>query len=153
MSDNIGRDIAIAAGITIVFVASQLQASFNNGFLSFSPTYDDIVYYIDATHHVQSLWQDGIGAVLREYFAHPPATFLAAIGFLLFGIKPWAADAANALPLLLFVLIVLRLSRELPLGIRLIVTITILSIPIFSLAIVVFRPDMWCTGLTSLVCF
>jgi hypothetical protein len=152
MPDNLGRDIVIAALITIIFVASQLQASLNDGVLSFPPTYDDIGYYIDATHRVQSLWQGGIEAVLREYLAYPPhapgSTFLAAIGFLLFGIKPWAADTANALPLFLFVLILLRLSRELPFGVTLIVTITTLSMPIFSLAIVEFRPDMWSAGLT-----
>jgi hypothetical protein len=152
MSGNRGSDIALAAVITVVFVACQLQASLDVGVLSFPPTYDDIEYYTDAARRLQSLWQGSIGTVLREYIANPPhapgSTFLAVIGFLLLGIKPWAADAANALPLFLFVLIILRLCRELPFGVRLIVTTASLSIPIFGVAIVEFRPDFWCAGLT-----
>jgi hypothetical protein len=146
-----GRDIAIAAVLTAVFVAFQIQASLNAGTLSFPATYDDIMYYIDAARRVRTFWQGSIGDVLREYIANPPhapgSTLLAAIGFLLFDIKPWAADAANALPLFVFVLILLRLYSDLPLGVALPAVIASLCIPIFGLAIVEFRPDMWCAGL------
>ena len=152
MRGNRGRVIVIAAVITTIFVAFQLQASLNAGSLSFPPTFDDIGYYNDAARRVLAFWQIGIGAVVPEYIAKPPhapgSTFLAAIGFLLLGLKPWAADAANALPLFMFVLILVWLFRELPLGITVTATIASLSIPIFSLAIVEFRPDMWCAGLT-----
>jgi hypothetical protein len=151
MPGNRGRGIAIAAVITTIFVALQLQASLNAGSLSFPPTFDDIMYYNGAARRVLAVWQIGIGTVAHEYTAHAPgSTFLAAIGFLLLGLKPWAADAANALPLFAFVLILLWLFRELPLGITVTATIASLSIPIFSLAIVEFRlgrcSDFLCCG-------
>lgn len=146
------RDVAIAAVISIVFVAFQIQASLHAGALSFPPTYDDVVYYFDAATRVQTFWQGRFTDLVHGYISNPPqapgATLLAAIGFLLFGIKPWAADSANALPLFVFVLVLLRLFSGLPLGIALPAIIAVLGIPIFGLAIVEFRPDMWCAGLT-----
>jgi hypothetical protein len=67
---------------------------------------------------------------------------------MLFGIKPWAADATNALPLFVFVFALMRLFSGLPLGVALPAVLAALSIPIFGLAMVEFRPDMWCGGLT-----
>jgi 4-amino-4-deoxy-L-arabinose transferase-like glycosyltransferase len=148
------RDFANAATITAIFVAFQLTASLAAGTLSLPPTYDDVSYYVDAASRVQTFWQGNVLDVLRGYIAIPPhapgSTLLATIGFLLFGIKPWAADLANALPLFVFVLVLMRLFSGLPIGVKLAATIASLSIPIFGLAIVEFRPDMWCAGFTVL---
>ena len=148
------RDLVLATILAAAFVALQITASLNGGTLSFPPTYDDIVYYNDAASRVRILWDSGIGAVLTNYIVSPPhapgSTFLAAVGFLMFGFKPWAADIANALPLFLFTLIIIRLFSGLPLGILLPATIASLLIPIFGLAIVEFRPDMWAAGFTAL---
>ncbi|MGQ0456438.1 MAG: hypothetical protein ACT4OU_05185 [Hyphomicrobium sp.] len=116
------------------------------------PTYDDIVYYDDAAERLQVLSQGGIGAVLQGYVVNPPhapgSTLLAAIGFLVFGLQPWAANAANALPLLLFITLIVRLFADLPPVVSCIAIPALISMPIFGLAIVEFRPDMWCAGFT-----
>jgi hypothetical protein len=147
-----GRDIAIAAIIAVVFVGIQLQASLNTGTLSLPATYDDIVYYIDAARRVQTFWQGSLDAVLHEYLTNPPhapaSTLLAALGFALFGVKPWAADAANALPLFIFIVILLRLYADLPRSIGIPAALASLLIPMWGLAIVEFRPDMWCGAFT-----
>jgi hypothetical protein len=146
------RDIAIAGIITVIFVGIQLQASLNTGTLSLPATYDDISYYVDAARRVQTFWQGSLGAVLREYLANPPhapgSTLLAALGFMLFGVKPWAADAANALPLFIFIVILLRLYADLPRSIGIPAALASLLIPMWGLAIVEFRPDMWCGAFT-----
>jgi hypothetical protein len=151
---SLRRDCTIAAAITAIFVAFQLQASLAAGTLSLPPTYDDVSYYIEAARRVQAFWQGTVRDVLHDYIADPPhapgATLLASVGFLLFGIKPWAADLANALPLFIFVLVLIRLFSGVPLGVTLTATIAALLIPIFGLAIVEFRPDMWCAGFTVL---
>jgi hypothetical protein len=151
------HDFATAAIITAIFVAFQLTASLAAGTLSLPPTYDDVGYYVDAASRVQTLWQGNVLDVLRGYIVNPPhgpgSTLLATIGFLMFGIKPWAADLANALPLFVFVLVLMRVFSGLPLGVKFAATIASLSIPIFGLAIVEFRPDMWCAGFTVLGTF
>jgi hypothetical protein len=148
------RDLVLATILAAAFVALQIAASLNGGTLSVPPTFDDIVYYNDAASRVRILWDSGIVAVLTNYIASPPhapgSTFLAAVGFLMFGFKPWAADIANTLPLFLFTLIIIRLFSGLPLGIMVPATIASLLIPIFGLAIVEFRPDMWAAGFTAL---
>lgn len=80
----------------------------------------------------------------------PGSTLLAALGFAVGGIKPWAADTANAVPMFLFTLVLVRVFAGLSFGLMLAAVATCLSIPIFGLAIVEFRPDMWCAGLTVL---
>lgn len=153
-TDSRASDLVLAVAITAVFVAIQITASLNAGTLSFPPTYDDIGYYNDAARRVQLFWERSPGAVLRDYVANAPhapgATLIAAIGFLLFGLHPWAADAANALPLFLFVSVIIRLLSGLPFGLKALATSALVLIPMFGLAIVEFRPDMWCAGFTVL---
>ena len=60
---------------------------------------------------------------------------MAALG----GIQPWAADAANAIPLFIFTLTLLRLFAGFPFGLTLAAVVICLSIPIFGLAIVEFQ--------------
>jgi len=148
------RDVVLATILTAAFVALQITASLKGGTLHFPPTYDDIGYYNDAASRVRILWDSSSISVLKNYIASPPhapgSTFLAAVGFLMLGVKPWAADAANALPLFLFTLIIIRLFSGLPLSIMLPATISSLLIPIFGIAIVEFRPDMWAAGFTVL---
>ena len=114
------RDLVLATILAAAFVALQITASLNGGTLSFPPTYDDIGYYNDAASRVRILWDSSSISVLKNYIVSPPhapgSTFLAAVGFLMFGVKPWAADVANALPLFLFTLIIIRLFSGLPLA-------------------------------------
>ncbi|MGO4816377.1 hypothetical protein AB4156_43490, partial [Cupriavidus sp. 2MCAB6] len=69
---------------------------------------------------------------------------------MLFGLQPWAADAANAIPLFFFIFAILRMLAGVPIGPSVAATVALLLLPIFSLAIVDFRPDMWCSGFTVL---
>jgi hypothetical protein len=142
------RDVSIAAAMTAAFVAFQLWASLRSGALNLPATYDDIGYYIDAAKRLSS------GNFLLGYLADPPhapgSTLLAILGFAIGGVKPWAADAANALPMFLFAFVLLRVLEGLPLGLRLAVAGACLTIPMFGIAIVEFRPDMWCSAFTVL---
>jgi hypothetical protein len=142
------RELACTAAITAAFVAFQLKASLDAGTLGLPPTYDDIGYFIDAAYRMTS------GNFLRSLIAYPPhapgSTLLATLGFAVGGIKPWAADAANAIPMFLFTLVLVRLFADLSIGLMLAAVATCFSIPVFGLAIVEFRPDMWCAGLTVL---
>jgi hypothetical protein len=142
------RDIVIAAIISVVFVVIQIKASLKSGALSITPGYDDIVYYIDAASRLLA------GSYFSYYLAHVPhspgSTLLAMIGFSLAGVKPTAADAADIIPLFLFIYILLRMFSASHLVVAIIAIAAMLTIPIFGVAIVEFRPDMWSAGLAVL---
>jgi hypothetical protein len=150
MTERLTRDVLVAAFLAAVFTALQIQASLNVGALSRPPTYDDVGYFVDGAQRVQQFWKGGLIALVRGYIVAPPhapgSSFLALGGFALFGLREWAADAATVIPLFIFTLAILRLMAGLPLAIASAATVALLSIPIFALAIVEFRPDMLCAG-------
>src|SRR5687768_3139893 len=88
-----------AAVISTVFVVIQVILSRRNGTLSLPPTYDDVVYFVDAAGRLDQFWSGGLPAVLAGYAAHPPhapgSTFLAMLGFSVHPNSPGAAALAN----------------------------------------------------------
>ena len=137
----------IAFVITIIFVAFQIQMSIRDGTLGLPPTYDDVGYFVDAANRVGEFLRGGLAEMTKGYFSSPPhapgSTLLAALGFLLFGMAPISAALANSIPLFFLTLAILQLCDRLPLGVAVITVTSLLLIPIFGLAIVEFRPDMW----------
>jgi len=143
--------IAVAVIIAAIFVAFQIQVARDFGVLALPPTYDDIGYFNDAAVRLQTLQQHGLLAVIREYIANPPhapgSTLIAAIGFLLFGISPTSAVAANFLPLLAVVVVMLWTFRGVHIAAGATLTVALLmGVPFFGIAVVEFRPDMWCAA-------
>ena len=93
--------------ITTVFCLVLIFRSLMYGALALPPVYDDISYFNDAASRLIEFYRLGLGGLLGNLKAGPPhaplSTLLAFAGFSLFGIRPWAAVAANGVLLLFFV--------------------------------------------------
>lgn len=144
----------VAATLSILFAAFQIQSSFHSGALSLPVTYDDVGYFNDALARLDVLYRDGGRAFLHGFWANPPhaplQTLLALIGFGLFGPQRWAADAMNALPLALVVRVFLGFAcRALPPSTASILAAALLAFPMFGLLMLEFRPDALCALLTA----
>jgi 4-amino-4-deoxy-L-arabinose transferase-like glycosyltransferase len=144
----------VAAVLSALFTAFQVQSSFHSGALSLPVTYDDVGYFNDALARLNVLYRDGGGAFLHGFWSSPPhaplQTLLALVGFGLFGPQRWAADAMNALPLVLLLRLFLGFAcRSLPLTTASILAGALLAFPIFGLLVLEFRPDALCAILTA----
>jgi len=93
----------IAIVLTAIFTALQVQQSLRLGLLALPPVADGVVYFVDGARLLGRFHESGIGAAFSAFFGNPPhsplSTGLAAFGFSLFGIRPWAGAVANGLVL------------------------------------------------------
>ena len=139
----------VSAALAVIFTALQIQSSLHSGALSLPATYDDVGYFIDALRRLEVLYRYGALAMLKNFVVAPPhaplSTILAMLGFGLIGRYPWAADAMNALPLMLLLRIMLGYaSRVQSLRVALPLVAAFLGFPILGLVVLEFRPDMLC---------
>lgn len=154
--DRPGNNIAAWTAsvlLAVIFVTLQIRHSMATGALALPPTYDDIGYFIDAADRLYTLEQKGLLGFLRELMTHPvygPAsTALAMLGFVFFGVTPWAAVAANAVPLTLALRAFFWVARNLPFPIACIVAVALVGFPLFGALVLDCRPDMICALLTA----
>lgn len=130
--------------LTGLFVLLRIKASLWIGRLSAPPTFDDVIYFNDGLARLDILHREGIVGVFRQYVSQPPHsplwTILAMAGFSTFGIVPWAASAASALPLFILIRIFFGLSG-LPLRFSVALIITGLLMPYGNFLVTEFRPD------------
>jgi len=131
-----------------------IYASTLGGRLSFGvPLYDDVSYFRDALERQVILRDQGIFALASYHFQAPPhsawASYLALLGFALFGTNWWAPYAMNSIVLFIALLIIDNLTRTCAWFFRLGLSLLFLSIPVASLIVVDFRPDAFCALLTA----
>src|SRR5437763_5515397 len=85
---------AVCVAFATVLTLLILQYSFNHGRLILYPTYDDCGYMVDGLMRVQMFYDYGWLGVGVQYLAYPPhspySTFMASLGFALFGSHDWA---------------------------------------------------------------
>lgn len=152
LNRSLSSDAKVAAVVSGVFVVFQVQMSLRAGTLGLPPTYDDVGYFVDAATRLSEFLSGGLAKLARGYFANPPhapgSTFLACVGFMLLGMSSSAAAMSNAIPLFFVSFLLLRLFRTCPRWVASLTVSLLLLIPIFGLAIVEFRPDMWCAIFT-----
>jgi hypothetical protein len=144
----------IAVALAVPFTAFQIQSSRHSGALSLPVTYDDVGYFNDALARLEVLYRDGGWAFLKGLWSNPPhapsQTLLALVGFGLLGPRRWAPDLMNAVPLALFVRILLHYAtRTLALSTATLVAAAFLGFPLLGLLILECRPDMLCALLTA----
>ena len=135
----------ISAGLAALVAAFHIRHSLDGGALALPPTYDDVGYFIDAAARLDTLRRGGLEAFFAEYAARPPhsplASLLALIGFSFFGVKPWAACAATAIPLALLVRAFFAIARDVPLWMTALAALALLGSPLVGIVIIEFRPD------------
>ena len=134
--------------LTALYAVILILQSLHAGALAVPAVYDDVSYQSDGARRLILLYQTGIGEFLRNTIAGPPhaplSTGLAVLGFLLFGIAPWAAVAANALLLFVFVRMFYWVASELPVWRTTVLAAALLTAPFFAVALLECRPDMFC---------
>lgn len=147
------KRVIAAAAMTALFVALIVRHSMAVGGLSIPPTYDDIGYFVDAADRLQTLYSQGFSGFVSEAIARPlyspSSILLAMLGFSVLGIAPWAAVAANSLPVFALVLTFLWIARGLPFWTSVVLAIALLGFPFMSALVLDCRPDMVCAALTA----
>lgn len=143
----------ISGGLAALVTAFHIRHSLDGGALALPPTYDDIMYFIDAAARLDTLRRTGLAGFLAEYAARPPhsplSSLLALIGFSLLGVKPWAACAATAIPLALLVRAFFAIAKDVPLWITTVAALALLGSPLVGIVIIEFRPDALCGLVTA----
>jgi hypothetical protein len=136
-----------------IFTALIIVQSLGYGRLSLPATYDDVVYFNDAAHRLQTLHDHGFVPFFTNLFRYPPhspfATLVPLIGFALFGMKDWAPAAVNVVWVaLLLVYVRLLLPREIPFWGYVAVALATLSWPLTGAMVIECRPDFYTALLT-----
>jgi hypothetical protein len=143
----------LAAIITAVFAAFQINESFSAGTLAFPPVYDAVNYYLSGAAYLKPFRESGFGGIVQVYLAGPPhapmSTFLAFIGFSMLGIKPWVGPVSSAVVLFFFVNAFLGIASDLALGQAILLAIAFLGFPLIGDALMLFKPDWFCALLTA----
>jgi hypothetical protein len=116
-----------------------------HGRLIIFPTFDDIGYFNDGLHRLQTLYDWGMGGFCSEYLTNPPhspySSLMAFLGFALFGYRDWAPYAMNSLLALGYFLLADRLLRGAALWQKALCFAFIAGIPFVPMAVHEFRPD------------
>lgn len=137
--------VATVAAV-FLFTAAVIQESMTQGRLTFPATFDDVTYLLDGARRAGVLYTHGLGEVVRGYVRQPPhspvATFMAAAGFLLFGMNEWAPYAMNSLVVLAMWGLALWLLRGRPAWQRVPCVLALATIPMVIMAVHEFRPDI-----------
>src|SRR5580658_1139473 len=88
------------AAVAVAFTCFLLQYSLRYNRLAHYPTQDDITYISDGLDRLNVFYAQGMPGSFYFYKIVPPrapvGTYMAALGFALFGYKDWAPYATNA---------------------------------------------------------
>ena len=145
-----------AALITGFFSTLLIRESLYHGALALPPTFDDVSYFVDASHYLSILDTLGFPGLVHTFLSNPPhaplSTALALLGFTLFGIHNWAGAVIDAFVLFLLSRLYLENARDLPLWQSTLLLTAFILTPFFGLALLWFRPDMFCASIISAGC-
>ncbi|MDB5290558.1 MAG: hypothetical protein JWL69_1799 [Phycisphaerales bacterium] len=136
-----GLSALFAAAVTLAII----QYSLRHGKLILFPFYDDVGYLADGLFRLQTLYDfgaDGLASTYRTLPPHSPySTFMAIVGFALFGYHDWAPYVTNSLLALGYFLLADRLLRGAALWQKAVCFAFISTIPFVGMAVHEFRPD------------
>ncbi len=122
--------------------------SFERGRLQYQMDYEDIITHIDGLKRWHDLSEGGVGQLLANYSkspAHCPLhSFMAAAGFMFFGVHDWAPYVLNVFVLFAFLALVRRETRTLGFYPSLLAVLGALFVPLSFQSIHQFRPDFPC---------
>ncbi|MDB5301634.1 MAG: hypothetical protein JWO87_3297, partial [Phycisphaerales bacterium] len=122
-----------------------IQFSLRHGKLILFPYYDDVGYFADGLFRLQTLYDFGVDGLASTYRTMPPhspySTFMAFVGFALFGYHDWAPYVTNSLLALGYFLLADRLLRGAALWQKAVCFAFIAGIPFVGMAVHEFRPD------------
>lgn len=135
----------VCAGFAIVVTLAILQFSFRHGRLILYITYDDIGYFRDGMHRLQTFYDYGMGGAISEYRTNPPhapySSLMAFIGFALFGFHDWAPYVMNVFLAFGYFLLADQLLRGVRMWQKVVCYVFIASLPFVGMAVHEFRPD------------
>jgi Dolichyl-phosphate-mannose-protein mannosyltransferase len=122
--------------------------SFERGRLQYEMDYEDIITHIDGLQRWRDLSEGGIGQLLANYSKTPPHcplhSFMAASGFMLFGVHDWAPYVLNVFVLFAFLALVRRETRGFGFYPSALAVLGALAVPVSFQSIHQFRPDFPC---------
>lgn len=96
-----GTVIIVLAAVSILFTLCVLQFSFRHNRLAFHLIQDDITYISDGLDRLAILYGSGITGLVHSHISYPPyrspvGTYMATLGFAIFGTRDWAPYATNS---------------------------------------------------------
>ncbi|MCC7351031.1 MAG: hypothetical protein IT446_10710 [Phycisphaerales bacterium] len=148
-----GVRVGICIVLATVFTLMQIHYSMRHGRLLYAPGYDDVGYFNDGLIRLKQFYDQSVQGLVRDYVHSPPhtpfSTFLAMGAFAVFGRHEWAPYAANGLIILGLLLFVDFLLRGTTLLQRILVYLSVLTLPYCAAAVSEFRPDIACGLLTA----
>lgn len=137
------RIIALVMGF--ILISSTLHLSQQVGRLSRPPGYDDVVYMVEGSRLFETFLQRGpIGEFVALFGQHAPLqSFLAMIGYWIFGVSAWSVYAINGALVAGLVLLISWMGRQLWPLLRLSLVVAALCTPIAMNLVAEFRPDLY----------
>ena len=132
---------ALAAVVTLGIISW----SFEHGRLQYQMDYEDIITHIDGLKRWRDMSEGGLRQFFANYLKSPPHcpihSFMAATGFMLFGVKDWAPYVMNVFMLFIFLLLVRRETRVFGNWPSSLAVLGALFVPLSFQSIHQFRPD------------
>lgn len=148
-----GVRILICSLLAVAFTLLQIHYSMHHGRLLYAPGYDDVGYFNDGLIRLKQFYDNSLAGVVDGYIHTPPhapfSSFMAAGAFALFGRYEWAPYAADGLIILGLLLFVDFLLSGTGLTRRILVYLSVLTLPFCAAAVTEFRPDIACGLLTA----
>jgi hypothetical protein len=146
---------AVWAVVSIAFTLVIIQYSLRHGKLLYFPTQDDITYIGDGLDRLNVFYNSGVSGSFYYYRVVPPhrsavGTYMASIGFAMFGFEDWAPYATNAIYIFAALWGIYVIMEGAKLWHKIAVTIFALCCPLVILTVNEFRPDLGCGLVTAL---
>jgi hypothetical protein len=142
----------MVAGVLITFVA--LSRSFFDGRLANPITHNDVNYFIDGIWHLLTLQSGGFFALVRDFFQHsmhaPFTTYQAMLAYAIFGFADWAPYASNFVFVVIFFGFAAFILADSPKSVIVAAIIVLAGMPITSMAITEFAPEIMYSLFTSI---
>jgi Dolichyl-phosphate-mannose-protein mannosyltransferase len=141
------------AAVAVAFTCFVLQYSLRYNRLAHYPTQDDITYISDGLDRLNIFYEQGVPGSFYFYKTVPPrapvGTYMAALGFALFGYKDWAPYATNAVFVFILLWTIWVVMKGARLWAQIAAAVFVLCCPISLLLVNEFRPDLGCGLVTA----
>ena len=149
--------VGICTALTALFTTVQLRFSIDRARLSVVPQYDDIVYHLQGIERLKHLREGGVLGLLANFRDQPLWSpwggIVSTTGYAIFGVRPWALYAMNAILVFALLWFVDRLTVGASLWKRIGCWLLVLSTQLAAHTVTEFRPDIACAIPTAAAIF
>ena len=149
--------LLLVLGIIVFYTLVMVQWSTSSGRLAQDATHDDVGYLRDGLARLEVLHSEGLLAVARGLFSHPPhspySSMQCFLSFALFGVNETVVYLLNGGALFLVFWFYARILRGISGPLLAILLLCLLPVPLFKHSIHELRPDFMVAVLTMIGCY